>query len=77
MRFIKKCYIKALFYSLIFIKVLYNGFIMLSRESKIDSIVDIIHDQLKGKHKDKLAKELAEKILDAIEDESPTWYEHG
>jgi ribosomal protein S7 len=59
------------------IKVLYNGFAMLSRESKIDSIVEIIYDQLKGKHKDRLAKQLAEEILDAIEDEAPTWYEHG
>jgi hypothetical protein len=58
------------------IKVLYNGFAMLSRESKIDSIVEIIYDQLKGKHKDRLAKQLAEEILDAIEDEAPTWYEH-
>jgi len=47
---------------------------MLSHESKIDSIVDIIHDQLKGKHKDKLAIQLAEKILEAIEDD--TWHEH-
>ena len=59
------------------IKVLYNGFAMLSRESKIDSIVEIIYDQLKGKHKDRLAKQLAEEILDAIEDEATTWYEHG
>jgi hypothetical protein len=50
---------------------------MLSRESKIDSIVEIIHDQLKGKHKDKLARQLAEEILDSIEDEAPLWYEHG
>jgi len=59
------------------IKVLYNGFVMLSREAKIDSIVDIIHDQLKGKHKDKLARELAKEILEEIDDASPTWYEHG
>jgi len=59
------------------IKVLYNGLAMLSRESKIDSIFEIIHDELKGKHKDRLARQLAEKILDAIEDEAPNWYEHG
>lgn len=50
---------------------------MLSRESKLDSIVDIIHDHLKGKHKDKLAKDLAEEILEAIDDDTPVWYEHG
>jgi hypothetical protein len=59
------------------IKVLYNGFAMLSHESKLDSIVDIIYDHLKGKHKDKIARQLAEEILEAIEDDIPIWYEHG
>jgi hypothetical protein len=36
---------------------------MLSRESKVDIISDIIYDYLKGKHKDRIAKELAEQIL--------------
>lgn len=51
---------------------------MLSYDSKVDTISEIIHDHLKGKHKDKLSKDLAEKIINAIEDDqSPTWYEHG
>jgi aspartate/glutamate racemase len=51
---------------------------MISNESKIDTISEIIYDHLKGKHKDKLSKDLAKKIIDAIEDDqSPTWYEHG
>lgn len=50
---------------------------MLSQESKIEIISDILHEHLKGKHKDKLSKELALKILDALDDEAPTWYIHG
>jgi ribosomal protein S7 len=50
---------------------------MLSRESKIDSIIEIIHDQIKGKHKDRLARKLAEELLEAIDDDAPSWYEHG
>lgn len=40
---------------------------MLSHESKVDIISDIIHEHLKGKHKDKLSKELAEQILAELE----------
>lgn len=36
---------------------------MLSKESKIEIISDILYDHLKGKHKDKIAKDLAEQIL--------------
>jgi hypothetical protein len=36
---------------------------MLSKEAKVDIISDVIYDYLKGKHKDKIAKDLAEKIL--------------
>jgi predicted small metal-binding protein len=39
---------------------------MLSRQSQVDTIADIIYDHLKGKHKDKLSTELAEKIIDAL-----------
>ena len=39
---------------------------MLSKESKIEIISEIIHDHLKGKHKDKLSKELAYQILDSL-----------
>ena len=57
---------------------MYNSISMISNESKIDTISEIIYDHLKGKHKDKLSKDLAKKIIDAIEDDqSPTWYEHG
>lgn len=40
---------------------------MLSYESKINIIAEIIFDYLKGKHKDRLSKELAEKILAELE----------
>ena len=60
------------------IKVLYNGFAMLSNESLVQVISDIIYDHLKGKHKDKLAKELAEEIIYALDlEEPPSWYIHG
>ena len=36
---------------------------MLSHESKVDIIIDIIYDALKAKHKDRIARELAEKII--------------
>lgn len=36
---------------------------MLSKEAKIDIISDVIYDYLKGKHKDRIAKQLAEQIL--------------
>lgn len=51
---------------------------MLSKESQIEAIVEIIYDHLKGKHKEKLSKELAEQIIDALDlEESPSWYIHG
>lgn len=50
---------------------------MLSHESKVDIIAEIIHDHLKGKHKDKLSIELAEEIIDALDEEPPSWYIHG
>lgn len=49
------------------IKTLYNRFAMLSHESKIDIIADIIYEHLKGKHKEKLSKELAEEILKELD----------
>ena len=49
---------------------------MLSHQSKIDIISEIIHQHLKGKHKDKLAKELSEKILELIDDNTHIWYEN-
>lgn len=36
---------------------------MLSKEAKIDIISDVIYNYLKGKYKDRIAKELAEQIL--------------
>lgn len=50
---------------------------MLSKESKIDIISDIIYEHLKGKHKDKLSKKLAEEIIDALDEEPPSWYSHA
>lgn len=51
---------------------------MLSHESLVQIISDIIHDSLKGKHKEKISRELAEKIIDALDlDEPPSWYTHG
>lgn len=51
---------------------------MLSHESKVDIISEIIYDHIKGKHKDKLSKEIAEKIIEALDlDEPPTWYING
>lgn len=41
---------------------------MLSKESKIDIISEIIYDHIKGKHKDKIAKELAEQILKELKE---------
>jgi hypothetical protein len=47
---------------------------MLSHESLVQTISDIIYDSLKGKNKDKLAKELAEQIIEVLElDEPETW----
>jgi len=51
---------------------------MISNESKIEIISEIIYEHLKGKHKDALSKKLAEDIIEAIDDEpTPSWYEHG
>lgn len=50
---------------------------MISKESKIEIICDIIHDHLKGKHKDKLSAELALEIIEALDEEPPSWYAHG
>jgi aspartate/glutamate racemase len=50
---------------------------MLSNESKIDIISEIIYDHLKGKHKDKLSQDLAKQIIEALDEEPPTWYNHG
>lgn len=41
---------------------------MLSNESKIEIIADVIYDHLKGKHKDKLSKDLAKEIIEELED---------
>ncbi len=52
---------------------------MLSNESKIDIISEIIHEHLKGKHKDALSKKLAGDIIEALslDEEPPSWYTHG
>lgn len=51
---------------------------MLSKESQIEIISEIIYDYIKGKHKDRLSKDLAEQIIDALDlQEPPTWYVHG
>ena len=47
---------------------------MLSDQTKIQIIADIIHDHLKVKHKDKLAIELAEQILQEISDDPNKWF---
>lgn len=52
---------------------------MISKESQIEIISEIIHEHIKGKHKDALSKKLAEQIVDAlhIEEDAPSWYIHG
>lgn len=50
---------------------------MLSNEAKLQIISDIIYDHLKGKHKDKLSKELAEKILSEISDDPDIWFDQS
>lgn len=52
---------------------------MLSNESKIDIISEIIYDHLKGKHKDQLSRKIAGEIVEAlsIDEEPPIWYTHG
>lgn len=57
------------------IKVLYNGFAMLSHESKLQIISDIIYDHIKGRYKEKLSKELAEEILAEISDDPDKWFD--
>jgi|LakMenEpi03Aug12_release.lakeMendotaPanAssembly.Ray.scaffolds.fasta_scaffold2842165_2 hypothetical protein len=44
---------------------------------KIQKISEIIYDHLKGKHKDLLSKKLAVQIVEALQDNPPTWYIHG
>jgi hypothetical protein len=39
---------------------------MLSKQSQIDIIAEIIHDHLKGKHKDKLSIDLATQIVEEL-----------
>ena len=57
---------------------MYNRVIMLSHEALVQTISDIIYDNIKGKHKDKIARDLAEKIIDALDlDEPESWYIHG
>lgn len=41
---------------------------MLSKESKIEIISEIIHEHLKGKHKDRLSKELALLIIEELDE---------
>lgn len=50
---------------------------MLSNESKIEIISEILHEHLKGKHKDKLSRDLALEIIEALDEEPPSWYAHG
>jgi hypothetical protein len=59
-------------------KGIVQWFVMLSHESLVQTISDIIYDHIKGKHKDKIATQLAEEIIDALElEEPPSWYIHG
>lgn len=47
---------------------------MLSHEALVQTISDVIYDHVKGKHKDKITKDLAEKIIDILElDDKDTW----
>lgn len=47
---------------------------MLSHESLVQTISDIIYESIKGKHKDKIARDLAEQIIEALDlDEPGTW----
>lgn len=50
-----------------FQKTPYNAY-MLSKESKIEIISEIIHEHLKGKHKDKLSRELASLIIEELDE---------
>lgn len=50
---------------------------MLSKESKIEIISEILHDHLKGKHKGKLSRDLALEIVEALDEEPPSWYSHA
>jgi hypothetical protein len=50
---------------------------MLSHEALVQTISDVIYDHVKGKHKDRISKDLAEKIIDALGLEDPEgWYIH-
>lgn len=47
---------------------------MLSHESLVETISDIIYEHIKGKHKDKIARELAEEIIYALDlEELESW----
>jgi len=48
---------------------------MLSHDAKVQIIADVIYDHLKGKHKDKLSKDLAKKILQEISDDPDRWFD--
>ena len=48
---------------------------MLSHEALVQTISDVIYDHVKGKHKDKISRDLAEQIIEILElDEPESWY---
>jgi hypothetical protein len=48
---------------------------MLSHESMVQTISDIIYESLKGKHKEKIARDLAKEIIEALDlNEKDDWY---
>lgn len=49
----------------------------MTEDEKIEKISEIIHEHLKGKHKDLLSKNLAVQIIEALDNNPPTWYIHG
>jgi hypothetical protein len=54
-----------------------NTIMDIDKDKAIAIISDIIHDHIKGKHKDKISKDLAAKIYDSLIGDTPTWYIHG
>lgn len=46
-------------------------------QEKIDKIAKIIFPYLKTKHKNAQAQQIAKEILKEIDEEPPTWYNHG
>lgn len=46
-------------------------------QNKIELIVNLIYPHLKTKHKDVLARRLAEEILTLLDTDPPNWYTHG